>query len=263
MKVFFSEYRHDYTSYTFGYTIYGLYETRSDLDTLYENGFLPYTGNLKLEYDLYYKSRGLRIELNKFSDTSENRRVNRKVEHLNIELDITPIESFSDWDAFYRFAAKYSEERIGEDKMPAQRIEYITIRKYLSHILIFTSGDKVIGYVLAVMNEHLFHYWFAFYDTGFLEKSIPLGKWMMWRCIHFAKARGQQHIYLGNGYRETSLYKTRDFKAVAFYDGNKWNSDLAIFHTLCHQDDQLKDLDSIKLADDMNTWIKNQVEQII
>ena len=77
MKIFFSEYRHDYTTYTFGYTMYGLYESRQDLDALYDNGFLPYTGNLKLQRDLYYKSRGIRIDLKKFADTSENRRVNR------------------------------------------------------------------------------------------------------------------------------------------------------------------------------------------
>ena len=259
MKIFLSEYRHDYKTYTFGYTIYGLYESRMDLDLLYCQGFLPYTGNLKIDYDLFYKSRGLRIDLNNFSDTSENRRVNRKTETLQIQLTIHPIESFTDWDAYFEFANRYSEQRIGEDKMPTQRLEYITSRKYLTHILTFTSNEKVVGYVLAVLNHNLFHYWFGFYDTALLEKNIPIGKWMMWRCIHFAKESGCQYIYLGNGYLETSLYKTRDFKAIEFYDGNQWNKELDLLHSLCNQDKELRELDDFKMIDNINLWITEKI----
>ena len=255
MKLFLSEYRHDYSTYTFGYTMYGLYESSGDLDYLYINGFLPFTGNLNLKHDLYYKSRGIRINLANFKDSSENRRVDRKAEGLKIQYTITPIEQFTQWESFYTFAKQYSEERIGEDKMPLQRIEYITKRKYLTHILTFTSHDQVIGYVLAVLAPQSFHYWFAFYDTQALEQGIPLGKWLMWKCIHIAKNVERQYIYLGNGYLEKSLYKIRDFKSVEFFDGNGWSSQIKEMQRLCSADHELKLIDEFKQLSDPDAWL--------
>ena len=148
MKIFLSEYRHDYLTYTFGYTIYAVYEKPDDLNELYSNGFLPYTGNIQLNYNLYYKSRGIRVDLNTFKDSSENRRVNRKVIPLDLKVEITPVAEFNQHTAFFEFARKYREERIGEDKMPDGRIEYILSRPYLTHILSFKQADQTIAYVL-------------------------------------------------------------------------------------------------------------------
>jgi leucyl-tRNA---protein transferase len=255
MKVFLSEYRHDYTTYTFGYTIYATYDSPGDLDKLYPEGFLPYTGNPELKHELYYKSRGIRIDLAKFADSSENRRVHRKAEDLHIEYQITPVGQFEQWDQFYAFAKQYSEERIGEDKMPLQRIAYISQRKYLTHVLSFTSRGTVIGYILAIITNELFHYWFAFYDTVTLEQGIPLGKWLMWKCIHIAKDSGKQHIYLGNGYLEKSLYKTRDFKAVEYFDGNVWSSQIKDLQRLCTSDKELKLIDEFKQLQNPDDWL--------
>ncbi len=255
MKIFFSEYRHDYTTYTFGYTIYSTYESLVDLDVLYPQGFLPYTGNLSLKHDLFYKSRGIRIDLAKFVDSSENRRVDRKAEDLQIQYELTPIEQFDQWNRFYAFAKQYSEERIGDDKMPIERIEYITHRNYLTHILTFSSKGVVIGYVLAVISLQSFHYWFGFYELQALEQGIPLGKWLMWKCIHIAKDTGKHYIYLGTGYLEKSLYKIRDFKAVEFFDGNGWSTKIKELQRLCIADQELSIRDGFKQLDDPDAWL--------
>jgi arginyl-tRNA--protein-N-Asp/Glu arginylyltransferase len=117
------------------------------------------------------------------------------------------------------------------------------------------SGENTVGYVLAVLSDKIFHYWFSFYDTKYLEQNIPLGKWMMWKGIRIAKDLGCTHAYLGNGYLETSLYKSRDFNAVEFYDGNGWNSDLKDLHHRCKSDKELQELDLFKLGDDQDKWI--------
>ncbi len=260
MKIFLSEYRHDYSTYTFGYTIYALYESRQDLDEIYANGFLPYTGNPDLEYNLFYKSRGLRVDLASFTDTSENRRVNRKVlESLDIHFEIIPIEEFRDWDALLEFAKNYSEDRIGEHKMPPNRIEYIVKRPYLTHIIRFSHKDQIVGYILAVITDQAFHYWFSFYDTVFISHQIPLGKWLMWRCIHLAKEMNCQHAYLGNSYLPAALYKSRDFKSIEYYDGNGWSTDLKKLHKLCNEDVEMRNLDDLKLAHNVKVWIDNKI----
>ena len=257
MKIFLSEYRHDYTTYTFGYTIYAVYESNQDVNPLYEAGFLPYTGNIHLQTDLYYKSRGLRIDLDHFKDSSENRRVDRKAAALKLNYKIIPSSEFKEWNELLTFANHYSSQRIGESKMPIQRLEYITQRKYLSHIIKFTSSAHTAGYILAIISDKIFHYWFSFYDTSFLDQNIPLGKWMMWKGIRIAKELGCTHAYLGNGYLEASLYKSRDFTAVEFYDGNTWNSDLKELHLRCKNDKELKDLDLFKLGTEQDNLIRN------
>lgn len=257
MKFFLSEYRHDYSSYTFGYTIYAICESRGDLEFIYSNGFLPYTGNLEIKSDIFYKSRGIRIKLDNFSDTSENRRVQRKISPLPIIESVIPVEAFDHWEDFFDFAATYSNARIGDHKMPLERIKYICSRLYLTHIIQFTLDDKVIGYVLAVISDTFVHYWFSFYDTSFLEQSIPLGKWLMWKCIHLAKEMDKSYIYLGNGYKKSSLYKTRDFKGVQYFNGNLWSDDLKKLFLLVAQDEELKPLDQFKLEGDWNQQIES------
>ncbi|MEP7266611.1 MAG: GNAT family N-acetyltransferase [Saprospiraceae bacterium] len=257
MKIFLSEYRHDYTTYTFGYTIYALFESTEDLNTLYQEGFLPYSGNISIPQNLYYKSRGLRVITDDFKDSSENRRVNRKVAELKIQSEVIPVGQFNEWDPFIEFANRYSNERIGELKMPLQRLKYITERTYLSHVIKFKSDEKIIGYILAIITDKIFHYWFSFYDTSFLEKGIPLGKWLMWKGIHIAKDYGCTHAYLGNGYLESALYKTRDFNAVEFYNGNAWSDDISDFQSRCTSDNSLKELDLFKLLPGQQEWLNN------
>lgn len=260
MKLFLSEYRHDYLTYTFGYTLYAVYTQPAELNEMYSNGFLPYTGNINLQHNLYYKSRGIRVVLRGFKDSSENRRVNRKVIPLNLNVEITPVNQFVHQDDFFEFAKKYREERIGEDKMPDERIEYILSRPYLTHVLTFKTGDRVIAYILAVITDKCFHYWFSFYDTGYLEQNIPLGKWLMWKCIHIARELGLEHLYLGNGYLEKSLYKSRDFSAVEYYDGNEWSNDLKALQLLCARDNNPAPVDQFKLKENPDEWLRAWLE---
>jgi len=83
MNIFFSENHPDYSTYTFNYAIYCIKEAQNELPKIYEKGFLPYTGNLKIAADIFYLARSLRVNLERFTDTSENRRINRKITDLD------------------------------------------------------------------------------------------------------------------------------------------------------------------------------------
>jgi len=80
MRVFLSESLPDYSSYTFNYALYAVQEDKSEMTEIYNRGFLPYTGNPALQSEVYYLARSLRVNLANFKDTSENRRVARKIE---------------------------------------------------------------------------------------------------------------------------------------------------------------------------------------
>ncbi|MCD8539317.1 MAG: hypothetical protein LRY55_05820 [Leadbetterella sp.] len=164
MKLFLSENTADYTTYTFNYALYAVKESQEELTELYGRGFLPYTGHLGLDREVYYFGRSLRVNLEKFDDTSENRRVNRLVEPLEISMNLIPKEGFDTRNPeFMAFCEGYINERIGEDNMSMERWNYILAQETGTHLFEFRTAEKIMGYVLAAVNETLVHYWFAFF----------------------------------------------------------------------------------------------------
>lgn len=257
MKIFFSENQVDYNTYTFNYAIYCYKESQQELPEIYEKGFLPYTNNLTIEGDIFYLARSLRVDLARFEDTSENRRVNRLAEPLNIKLEVIPKAEFDlENPVFKEFCANYINERIGDDNMSHERWDYILSRELGTHILQFTAEGKVMGYILAAIEGGVFHYWFAFFDTEYM-RSHSLGKWMMWRAIRWAKDNNLQYVYLGTVYKSKAMYKVRDHKGLAFFDGYRWNEDLKRLKELCETDDQPKEIDHFKSLNDQNVFLKS------
>jgi arginine-tRNA-protein transferase len=246
MKTFFAEYKTDYSTYTFSYAAYCVKEHQHELPDIYSQGFLPYTGNTALQDDTFYMARSLRIDLNLFKSSSENRRVDRKIAPLEISMQIDLKEDFDFKDAnFRRFCSEYAEERFAGGSMDADRLQYVLSRETLSHIISFRSADKVYGYVFAVLEGNMLHYWFSFYDTEYM-RSHSLGKWMMWKVIVWAQEQGLAHMYIGTCYKEKSLYKVRDHKGAEFFDGQKWNTQVDLLKELCKTDEEEKLQDMYK-----------------
>jgi hypothetical protein len=257
MKIFYSENTVDYSSYTFSYAIYAMREGLEDVSPIYAKGFLPYTGNITLEKELFYLARSLRVDLARFEDTSENRRIGRQIEPLNIQL--TAIKK-SDFDLnnpeFKTFCESYISERISDDSMTIERWNYILESTIGTHILKFHNEDHSFGYILGSLTDDIFHYWFAFFDTEYM-KSHSLGKWMMWKTISWAKEEGLQNVYLGTAYKPAALYKIRDHKGLEFWDGRIWNQDIKLLKSLCQNDLEPKIADRFKTDDLPNNLLND------
>jgi len=254
MRIFYSESKPEYTSYTFNYGIYCIKESNDELTEIYQSGFLPYSGNTKLASDVFYLARSLRVELDRFDDSSENRRVDRKMQPLEISFDIIDKETvLNQDDLFIQFCELYIGARIGEAMTP-ERLRYILTLSTGTHILKFKQGSKIVGYVLASCSEEMVHYWFSFFDLDLMQ-SHSIGKWMMWSVIRWAKQDGKKYVYLGTAYGEKSLYKVRDHKGLAFFDGQGWNQDLKLLKEWCKSDHDRDATDRFKLADDSNAYL--------
>ncbi|MEM6316775.1 MAG: GNAT family N-acetyltransferase [Bacteroidota bacterium] len=257
MKLFFSENQPDYSTYTFNYAIYAVKEEQTELPEIYNRGFLPYTGDLRIDQDIFYLARSLRVDLNRFTDTSENRRINRKIQDLAIEINVYEKATFPiDDPKFLSFCMNYAADRFSGNAMTEERLKFVFNKETGSHILTFSSKDQTLGYVLAAIEGNTLHYWFSFFDQAYL-KSHSLGKWMMWRTIHWAKERGLDYVYLGTCYGKHSLYKVRDHKGLAFFDGSIWNTDTKVLKELCKTDSEIIDKDRFKLLDSPNSFLKN------
>lgn len=243
MKIFRSESLVDYKTYTFNYATYCEKENLEELAKIYDLGFLPYSNDIRLKSDFYYLARSLRVELARFSDSSENRRVQRKVESLNPDLKHFSVGEFDVNDKdFKAFCLEYAQARFSEG-ITAERLDYILNHSSLSHVFQFELEGKLAGYVISVEQGGSLHYWFSFYAMEFSTYSV--GKWMMHSVIAWAKNAGYEKVYLGTCYGNKSLYKVRDFKGLSFFDGNQWSQDMKVLKEKCKSDDQFS-LDDFK-----------------
>lgn len=255
MKIFYSESKPEYQTYTFNYGIYCIKESNEELAQIYQSGFLPYSADTGLTTEVFYLARSLRVDLNRFENTSENRRVDRNIEPLNIQLEFLEKEIVLSEDAhFYPFCEKYIASRIGEAMTP-ERLRYILSLSIGTHVFRFKREDIVLGYVLAAADSGTIHYWFSFFDLD-LMKTHSIGKWMMWSVIRWAKENQKSYVYLGTVYGEKSLYKVRDHKGLEYYDGVKWNQDMDRLKSWCKTDQNRDATDRFKLAEDGDKYIR-------
>ncbi len=255
MKVFKSEFINDYNTYTFSYAEYAVMENSSDITNIYSNGFLPYTANVKINYPVFYLARSLRVNTSEFKDSSENRRVDRKSGILDTVISRTPLAEFDiTSNEFIDFCLNYAGERFSGNAMNPDRFKYILSCGIATDIFEFRKDNALLGYVIAVIYENTFHYWFSFFDSEYLN-IFPIGKWMMWKMIKWSKENGIKYVYLGTTYGKKALYKIRDFKGLEFFNGNNWDNDLKRLKLLCKKDDEHRDTDYFKSLDNPNEYL--------
>lgn len=252
MKIFRSESFVDYSTYTFNYAIYCIKENQEEIPEIYQNGFLPYSNDTKLEQETYYLARSLRVDLSQFSESSENRRVIKKIAELDPGFTPIPVEKFPLGNTiFHNFCLDFAAQRFSEP-LSKERLSYILKTKSISHIFEFSLQQRKVGYVITIIKNGTLHYWFSFFELDFQEYSI--GKWMMFSVIDWAKNNNLSHVYLGTCYGEKSLYKVRDFKGLSFYDGNQWKSDMKLLKVKCKSD---KDFTKDYFKQDTDFFLQN------
>jgi arginyl-tRNA--protein-N-Asp/Glu arginylyltransferase len=220
MKLLFSEQKSDYDNYLFPYTIWAIPVTGETPADIFNAGFLPSSRNL----DRFYLCRQIRVNLAKFELSSENRRILRKGEGINLEL--VPREKFDYTPARREFFKRYTDAKFGWDKMPYERLDSLFATPIISHLLVFTdakTGAEVGVATLYVEGAALAYYYYAFYDLNFASRS--LGMFMMTSTTELFAARGTRHLYLGTCYSDNALYKTQ-FAGAEFFNGFRWSDDL-------------------------------------
>ena len=236
MILFRSESFVDYKTYTFNYANYCIKEHQQELPEIYAKGFLPYSNNIALAEETYYLARSLRVDLKDFKESSENRRVARKIEALSPSYKVIPIEDFNvDNSDFKSYCVDFAAKRFSEP-ISNERLNYILHAKSISHIFQFEIDNKTVGYVICIIEQGCLHYWFAFFDLD--QPAFSLGKWMMFSVIKWAYDQKLEHVYLGTCYGEKSLYKVRDFKGLSYFDGNQWVSDIKSLKIKCKTDSE-------------------------
>jgi arginyl-tRNA--protein-N-Asp/Glu arginylyltransferase len=220
MKLLFSEHKPDHSNYIYPYAIWAFPETGEKPSDLFDAGFLPSTRNL----DRFYLCRQVRVALENFQSSSENRRILRKGEGFQVKL--VPRSEFEYTPERRAFYKNYADVKFGKDVMTYERLDSLFASKVVSHLLVFTEAQtaREIGTVVLYLepNEFAFYY-YSFYDLNHPNRS--LGMFMMTWAARFFADEKFRFLYLGTCYSQSALYKTQ-FPGVQFFNGVKWSENI-------------------------------------
>ncbi len=208
--------------------------SENNITSLYQEGYV-FT---RKEKGMMSQTRSIRIDLSKFEVSSENKRILRKTEDVQMKLFPLPFPKY-DW-SIGKLGKDFYDTKFGTGTMSANKIKemftdplqsnfnatfvyFSPSRQMNTEQPIAVSSEKVLGYCVAFENAHLIHYSYPFYNLQTSAKDMGMG--MMVRAIEFAKAKGKKYIYLGSAQRPTDTYKLQ-FAGVEWFDGKEWKSDL-------------------------------------
>ncbi len=191
----------------------------SNLNALYNQGWL--FGRTKKGY--LYQTRSLRINLEKFELTSENRRILRKNEEIKLTTHPLPYDKYT-WE-IGKLGKDFYTTKFGDGTFSANKIKELltTDKSNFNQLLVYTLNNIPVGYAICLETNELFHYSYPFYN---LHTDLPnLGIGMMTEAITSAKEKNKKYVYLGSVKDETALYKIQ-FTGLEWWDEKKWNLDL-------------------------------------
>lgn len=194
--------------------------TNTEIDDLYNQGFVA----TRLGRGVFDQTRSFRINLGTFSLSSENRRILKKTDGLEILVAPLPYEKYS-WE-IGKLGKDFYDTKFGVGTMSANKIrEILTVKDSSSftHLLTYSFQGKVVGYCIALITEHIIHYSYPFYELATPIENLGLG--MMTRAIEWAKENKKTFIYLGSLQRPGDTYKLQ-FEGGEWYTGSAWSTNL-------------------------------------
>ncbi|MCX6715934.1 MAG: hypothetical protein NT077_02875 [Candidatus Taylorbacteria bacterium] len=223
-----------------------------EVTTMYNQGFV-FT---RIGKGIMHQTRSVRIDLSKFELSSENRRILKKTEGVEISATDLPLREEYNW-SLGKLAKDFYDTKFEPGIMSAQKIKELLTNKDKSNFNtllcyrymvsgqagsaespasrytiygITSDTDKVdpnkigadkptnnpTGFAISYQNTSILHYSYPFYDLKTTPKDMGLG--MMIRAIQYAKDSKLKYIYLGSFQRPNDTYKLQ-FEGLEWFDG--------------------------------------------
>jgi len=175
------------------------------------------------------QTRSVRIDLSKFELSSENRRVLKKTDGLELQSIPLPYADYT-WQ-LGKLAKDFYGDKFGVGTFSANKIKELLTgpTSNFNRLLVYTLNNTPVGYCIAYENNDLLHYSYPFYDRATDISNLGLG--MMLRAIVHAQETGKKYIYLGSAQRPTDTYKLQ-FTGLEWFDGEQWSMDYESLKTI-------------------------------
>ena len=153
MKIWQEELSFEYSKYLFGYCTYAIPEDES-IEEMYSKGFLP-ASREGTKPKQFYMARSLRVCLDDFEFSSENRRVDNM---YSFDREIIPVSQFDFSNSnFRKIAVDYMNNIIhikGEEKL-----KQVLSADLLTHVVTYKDKEVPKGYVFLAKDGDMTHYW--------------------------------------------------------------------------------------------------------
>ncbi len=186
--------------------------TEADITAAYNDGFV-FT---RIGKGVMHQTRSVRIDLSKFELTSENRRILRKIEGVELVGILLPYANYS-WE-IGKMGKDFYEEKFGPNIMSANKIKEM-MTSDVNFNLLLKYGN---GFTVCYLNSEILHYSYPFYDLKTASKDMGMG--MMTKAVVWAKEKGLKYVYLGSLQRPTDTYKLQ-FEGLEWFNGKEWSTD--------------------------------------
>ncbi|MFA7315130.1 MAG: hypothetical protein WC025_04370 [Candidatus Magasanikbacteria bacterium] len=189
-----------------------------NINTLYNKGYV-FT---RMKKGMMNQTRSLRIDLSQFELSSENRRILRKLENLNLEIKNLPLLDYH-W-SIGKLAKDFYETKFGEKVFSANKIkEILTTEQNFNKLFVYKINETEIGYCIVHETNKIIHYSYPFYNLE--HSNSNLGMSMMLKAIIYSQENKKKYIYLGSAQRPTDIYKLQ-FKGLEWFDGDSWTDNI-------------------------------------
>ena len=192
-----------------------------NISNMYADGFV-FTREKKGSMD---QTRSVRIDLSKFKLSSENRRILRKTDEIQLEIIPLPYPEYH-WN-IGKMAKDFYTTKFGDGTFSANKVKELLTDSDNSNfnvLLRYTYNTETVGYAIGYVNQEIFHYSYPFYELTNTSEFSNLGLGMMTKAIQWAQDSGKNYIYLGSAQRPSDTYKFQ-FAGVEWFDGEKWKND--------------------------------------
>jgi len=192
-----------------------------NINSLYNEGYV-FT---RLGKGVMQKTRSVRIDLDKFELTSENKRVLKKVEGLDLQIENLPYKKY-DWSVG-KLAKNFYDTKFGQGIFSANKIKELLTepdKSNFNSLFVYQSPDNsMAGYAICYANSTIVHYSYPFYILN-SEFNIQ-GMGMMIMAIVAAQKNNKKYVYLGSAQRPTDTYKLQ-FNELEWFNDKKWSNDI-------------------------------------
>ncbi|MDZ7372869.1 MAG: hypothetical protein ONB23_02770 [candidate division KSB1 bacterium] len=257
MQVVFSECAPDYAHYIFPYAIWAIPDQDERPSQIFACGFLPAARDLSR----YYMCRHIRVRLDRFVPSSENRRILRKCSDISFRL--MPRKDFHYDETWREFCKTYADIKWGKDIMTYERLDSLFASQIVNHLLVYrdeTEGQDVGVVTLYLEPPEMAYYYYAFYDLNYYRRN--LGMYMMTTAVDYFAREGYRFVYLGTCYSRNALYKTQ-FAGVEFWTGFRWSTDLAELKFLLERPTRFPDRHLLETQEYLDRFYSGILDQVL
>lgn len=197
------------------------------INSLYNEGYV-FT---RLGRGVAHQTRSIRANLAHYDLSSENRRVLKKTDGLELSAEPLPYAEYG-WQ-IGKTAKDFYDTKFGKGVMSANKIKELMTdarRSNFNRVFVYATDGEIIGYCITLETDQIIHYSYPFYSLLTTHYS-NLGMAMMLRAILYAKEHGKKYIHLGSAQRPTDTYKLQ-FAGLEWFDGKQWQTDIQSLKTI-------------------------------